>query len=78
MTTGRTELIVKDPSKRNQPGNYRPITCLLFYEQPLKKLYDLLEGHGIIEDEQKGYQQFKRGTNNHLLVDKAVLKDCKS
>ena len=28
MTTGKTVLIMKDPTKGNHPGNYRPITCL--------------------------------------------------
>ena len=28
LTSGRTVLILKDPSKGNIPSNYRPITCL--------------------------------------------------
>ena len=28
MTTGRTFLLMKDPAKGNDVGNYRPIACL--------------------------------------------------
>ena len=83
MTTGRTALILKDPSKGNQPGNYRPITCLPLMWKALTavladKLYDHLENQGIIGDEQKGCRRNTRGTKDPLLVDKAVLRDCKS
>lgn len=83
MTTGRTALILKDPSKGNQPGNYRPITCLPLLWKTLTavmagKLYDHLENQGIIGDEQKGCRRNTRGTKDHLLLDKAVLRDCRS
>ena len=83
MTTGRTALILKDPNKGNQPGNYRPITCLPLMWKTLTavmagKLYDHLEDQGIIGDEQKGCRRNTRGTKDHLLLDKAVLRDCRS
>ena len=83
MTTGWTALILKDPSKGNQPVNYRPITCLPLMWKALTavladKLYAHLENQGIIGDEQKGCRRNTRGTKDHLLVEKAVLRDCKS
>ena len=83
MTTGRTALILKDPNKGNQPGNYRPITCLPLLWKTLTavmagKLYDHLEDQGIIGDEQKSCRRNTRGTKDHLLLDKAVLRDCRS
>ena len=43
-----------------------------------EKLYDQLEVHGIIGYEQKSCRRFTRGTKDHLLTEKAILKDCKS
>jgi hypothetical protein len=81
MTSGRTALIVKDPTKGNQPGNYRPITCLPLMWKTLTgiladKLYDHLENQGVLGDEQLGCRN-RRGTKEHLMLDKIILKDCR-
>ena len=65
MTSGRTVLIRKDPSKGTIPGNYRPITCLLLLWKILisviaKKLYKYLEAKDLIGSEQKGCRGKKK------------------
>ena len=82
MTTGRTALLVKDASKGNNPANYRPITCLPLMWKTLTgiiagKLYDHLESQGVIEEEQKGCIRRTRGTKDHLMLDKTLLRDSK-
>ena len=82
MTTGRTALIMKDPAKGNQPGNYRPITCLPLMWKTLTgvladKLYVHLENQAVIGDEQKGCRRSTRGAKDHLMLDKTILRDSK-
>jgi hypothetical protein len=82
MTTGRTVLIIKDPSKGNLPGNYRPITCLPLMWKLLTgiisdKLYEHLESQNIIGNEQMGCRRCTRGTKDHLMLDKAIMTDSK-
>ena len=80
MTSGRTALIMKDPTKGNQPGNYRPITCLPLMWKTLTgvladKLYEHLCSNDVIGEEQKGCIRNSRGTKDHLMLDKAILRD---
>ena len=82
MTYGRTVLCQKDSSKGNAVDNYRPISCLplmwkLFTSIISEYLYKGLDEGNVIPNEQKGCKRNSRGTKDQLLIDKAVLKDCK-
>ena len=82
MTHGRTVLCQKDPTKGNAAENYRPITCLQLMWELLtgmiaEETYDYLETMKLLPEEQKGCRRQSRGTKDHLLVGKTVLKDCK-
>ena len=82
MTTGRTVLIQKDVNKGRAPGNYRPITCLPIVWKILTsilsdEIYGYLEGSDLLGDEQKGCRRGYRGTKDHLMLDKVILRDCK-
>jgi len=82
MTTGRTVLIQKDKSKGRIPGNFRPINCLLIVWKLLTfivsvEIYRHLEDNDLSGEEQKGCRTGYRGTKDHLMLDKVILKDCK-
>ena len=82
MVKGRTVLIQKDPTKGTQASNYRPIACLPIMWKLLtgimgEKLYQHLDENGLLADEQKGCRKGSRGTKDQLLVDKAILKNCR-
>ena len=82
MTSGRTVLIQKDKEKGTVPGNYRPITCLPIVWKVLTsilsdEIYRHLEDSNLIGEEQKGCRRGYRGTKDHLMLDKVILKDCK-
>ena len=82
MTTGRTALIQKDQEKGNVASNYRPITCLPVMWKLLtgiisEELYTYLEETNTLPKEQKGCRRKSRGTKDHLLVDKMVMRNCK-
>ena len=82
MTTGKTLLCQKDPSKGNAVDNYRPISCLpvmwkLMTGTISNVLYDFLEDAGKLPNEQKGCRRRNRGTKDQLLIDKTVLNDCR-
>ena len=83
MTTGRTVLIQKDRSKGTVAGNYRPITCLpiiwkLLTSMISDDIYQYLESNDLIGEEQKGCRRGYRGTKDHLMLDKIILKHCKA
>jgi len=40
-------------------------------------MYDYLERERILPEEQKGCRKGRRGTKDQLLIDKAILKDCR-
>ena len=78
----RTALIQKDPAKGNAVGNYRAKASL----NPLwklktgiiaDKLYQNLGNENLLLEEQKGCKHASRGTKNQLLIDKAVIRNCK-
>ena len=82
MTTGKTALIQKDQEKGNEPSNYRPITCLPVMWKLLtgilsEELYTYLEETNTLPKEQKGCRRQTRGTKDHLLVDKMIMRNCK-
>ena len=82
MTTGRTALIQKDQEKGNIASNYRPITCLPVMWKLLtgiisEELYTYLEETNTLPKEQKGCRRNTRGTKDHLLVDKMIMRNCK-
>ena len=41
------------------------------------EMYEFLDNNNIFPEEQKGCKRKSRGTKDQLLIDKAVLKDCK-
>jgi len=82
MTTGRTVLIPKDPSKGNIPSNYRPITCLpIMYKVMTAMISDCVYEHltmnNILPWEQKGCGRKSRGTKDQLILDKSIMKESK-
>ena len=82
MTYGRNVLCQQDPTKGGAVDNYRPISCLPLMWKLLTgmiagEVYKYLEKENILPDEQKGCRKGSRGTKDQLLIDKAVLTDCK-
>ena len=82
MTYGKTVLCLKDPEKGSAVDNYRPISCLPLMWKLLtgiltNEMYEFIEKNNIFPEEQKGCNRKSRGTKDQLLIDKAVLKDCK-
>ena len=43
-----------------------------------EKVHHHLEGNGLLVEEQKGCRKESRGTKDQLLVDKAILKNCRT
>ena len=83
MTIGRTTLIQKDPSKGNDPNNYRPITCLpmmlkILTAQIREKIYYSLTNCGLFPEEQKGCCKGTRGTVELLYIDQHILDESKT
>ena len=82
MVKGRTVLIQKDKAKGAAVGNFRPIACLPLMWKLLtgifaEGLYQHLTENSLFPAEQKGCRKGSRGTKDQLLIDKAVLKNCK-
>ena len=82
MTTGVTSLIQKYQEKGNAVGNFRPITCLPLMWKLLtgimsEELYTYLEDTNTIPKEQKGCRRKCKGTKDHLLIDKMIMRNCK-
>ena len=82
MVIGRTILVMKDPTKGSDVGNYRPIACLNLLWKALtgvfsEKVYAHLEGNNLLPVEQKGCRKGCMGTKDQLAIDKCVLKNCK-
>ena len=82
LVKSRTFLIQKDPAKGNVVGNYRPIACLnLLWKLKAHiiadKLYQHLEKENLLLEEQKGFLHASRGTKDQLLIEKAVIRNCK-
>ena len=82
LVVGRTILILKDPTKGPDVGNYRPIACLNLLWKALtgifsEKVYAHLDGNDLLPVEQKGCRKGCLGTKDQLAIDKCVLKNCK-
>ena len=82
MTTGCTVMLVKDIEKGNNAGNYRPITCLpLMWKLVISiiadLIYELLERTNLLPEQQKVCRRNSRGTKDQLLIDNAIMKNCK-
>ena len=82
MTTGWTVLLLKDQSKGNEVRYYRPITCLplmwkLITGIAADEIYNHLEENDLLPEEQKGCRRNSRGTKDQLLIDNAVMKNCR-
>ncbi|XP_068684755.1 uncharacterized protein [Montipora foliosa] len=79
---GRTVLCQKDPANSIAVDNFRPISCLpLMWKLTTgilaDNMYDYFERERILPEEQKGCRKGRRGTKDQLLIDKAILKDCR-
>ena len=62
--------------------HFRPITCLplmwkLLTAMVPEDIYCFMENENLFPEEQKGCRRKSRGTKDQLLIDKAVLKDCR-
>ena len=83
MTYGRTVFLCqKDAAKGNSVENFIPITCLPLMWKLLtviisEDMYCFMENENLFAEEQKGCRRKSRGTKDQLLIDKAVLKDCR-
>ena len=82
LTLGRTILCLKDPNKGNAVDNYRPISCLPMMWKLLTGviadgIYQYLDENQLLPEEQKGCRRRSKGTKDQLLIDKAILMDCR-
>lgn len=82
MVVGRTTLVMKDRTKGNAEGNYRPLACLNLLWKILtgifaEKSYSFLIENDLLPVEQKGCRKGSKGTKDHLVIDKMILKNCK-
>ena len=70
------------PEKTKVVGNYRPIACLPLMWDLLtsifsEAMYEHLNCQELLPNEQKGCRKNSRGTKDQLLIDKAVLTNCR-
>ena len=82
MTYGRTVLCQKDSAKGNAVDNFRPITCLPLMWKLLtgiisEEMYCFMESDNLLPEERKGCRRKSKGTKDQLLIDKAILRDCR-
>ena len=82
MVEGKTTLLVKDNMKGTDAANYRPIACLNLLWKVLtgifaEKAYKHLDDNSLLTDEQKGCKKNTRGTKDHLILDKEILRNCR-
>ena len=82
LTYGQTVLCQKDRTKVNAVDNYRPFSCLPLMWKLLagiiaEHLYSFSEEEKILPGEQKGLKRNSGGTKDQVLLNKAVLRDCK-
>ena len=82
MIKGRICLILKHEKKENETSNFRPITCLPIMWKVFTgilggQVYGHMEREKLLLDEQKGCRRQSKGTRNHLMINKMVIKNCK-
>ena len=73
-------MCLKDHSKGNAVDNFRPISCLpLMWKLVTGVIAEVMYKHleGILPEEQKRCRRGSKGTKGQLLIDQAILKDCK-
>ena len=75
-------LCQKDPSKGNAVDNYKPILCLplmwkLTTGTTAESTCNFLDVDDKLPVEQKGCKEKSRGTNDQLLINKTILRDCR-
>ena len=80
LVEGRTILVMKDPTKGAEVGNYRPIACLNLIWKLLigimgNTTFDNLEENGLLLEEQKGSKRKSKGTKDRLVTDRCILRD---
>ena len=71
MTTGRTILCIKDISRGNAAGNYRPMSCLPVMWKVLTgiaEIYAYMENRDLFAVEQMGCKKKARDTNISYLL----------
>ena len=82
LVKSRTVLIQRDSAYGKAVGNYRPTACLnqlwnLETTIIADKLYQHLDTVNLLLEEQKCCRHASRGTKDQLLIDKAVIRNCK-
>ena len=82
LTYGRTVLNQIDRTTGNAKDNYRPISCFslmwkLFTGIISEYVYIFLGEEKILPEEQKGCKRNSGGSKDQVLLDKALLRDCK-
>ena len=70
----------KEPFWKRPIGQYRSLTCLPLIWKLLAvivadEIYSHLEENSLLPEEQKGCRRNSRSTKDHLLIDKAVMKN---
>ena len=75
-------LIMKDKDKGSDVKNLRPIKCLPLMWKLLTgvladQMYRHLEYNQLLPNEQKGCRKNARGTKDQLLIDRAIIRNCK-
>ena len=75
-------LLLKEKSKGSKVYNYRQITCLplkwkLLTGIAVDEIYNHIEENDLLQEEQKSCHRNSRGTKVQLLIDKAVMKNCR-
>ena len=83
ITKEKTNLIQKDPQKRNVTNNYRPITCLptmwkILTAQIREKVYYLLICRGLFTEEQKRCRKGTRGIEELQYIVQHILMESKT
>ena len=81
FTTARTFLIPKN-GETDKPKNYRPIACLPTLYKILTSImsersYKHILTNNILPEEQKGCARNSYGCKDQLLLNKAIIEDCK-
>ena len=81
LTEGMTRLLPKS-AETNLPNKYRPICCLPTTYKLLtgiisERLYAHLDTNNLLSPQQKGCIRDSLGTKDQLLLNKAVLENCR-
>ena len=81
FTKGETTLIPKT-EQTELPNKYRPICCLnttykLLTGMEADDIYKHLERNKALENQQKGCRRSCLGTKDQLLINKAIMDDCR-